>query len=191
DRLTARGEVGRAVRSSLALETVLRTIVSRAVELSGLDGGSIFEYDETHEEFELRVSLNTDEVLVQAQRESRPRKGEGVVGQTARTLEATQVPDIAAEGAYERPLRDALLGGGARALLPRGRAGGGAPPPPAGGGPPWGGPGGTPEPGGPPPPRASPPPSPPPPRPPPPTPSPPAPPATGRKGGGRGGPTPA
>ena len=117
EQLTALGEVGRAVSSSLDLETVLTTIVARAVELSGLDGGSIFEYDEAREEFELRASLNTDDELMQAQREARPRKGEGVVGRTAVTLEPAQVPDIAAEGAYESRLREALLRAGARAVL--------------------------------------------------------------------------
>src|SRR5262249_15310002 len=46
-QLTALGEVGQAVSSSLDLDTVLTTIVSRAVELSRLDGGTAFEYDET------------------------------------------------------------------------------------------------------------------------------------------------
>src|SRR5215831_213878 len=42
--LRALGEVGQAISSTLDLETVLNTIVSRAVELSGLDGGVVFEY---------------------------------------------------------------------------------------------------------------------------------------------------
>jgi two-component system, NtrC family, sensor kinase len=46
EQLTALGKVGRAVSSTLDLETVLRTIVSRAVELSGPDGGVVFEYDD-------------------------------------------------------------------------------------------------------------------------------------------------
>src|SRR5262245_3419144 len=46
EQLTALGDVGRAVSSTLDLETVLTTIVSRAVQLSGLDGGVVFEYDE-------------------------------------------------------------------------------------------------------------------------------------------------
>jgi GAF domain-containing protein/CheY-like chemotaxis protein len=117
EQLTALGEVGRAVSSSLDLETVLTTIVARAVELSGLDGGSIFEYDEAREEFDLRASLNTDEALVRAQRETRPRKGEGVVGRTAVTLEPAQVPDIAAAGAFESRLRETLLCAGVRAVL--------------------------------------------------------------------------
>src|SRR5262249_5693366 len=37
--LRALGEIGRAVSSTLDLETVLSTIVSRSTELAGLDGG--------------------------------------------------------------------------------------------------------------------------------------------------------
>src|SRR5262249_55148935 len=42
--LTALSEVGRAVSSTLDLNVVLKTIVERAVELSGTDAGSIFYY---------------------------------------------------------------------------------------------------------------------------------------------------
>ena len=42
--LTALGEVGRAVSSTLDLKVVLKTIIDRAVDLSGTDGGSIFYY---------------------------------------------------------------------------------------------------------------------------------------------------
>ena len=45
DELQALGEVSQAVSSSLDLDEVLTTIVTRAVELSGADGGSIFEFD--------------------------------------------------------------------------------------------------------------------------------------------------
>ena len=44
--LKALGEVGQAVSSTLELETVLTRIVSHAVQLSGTDGGAIYEYDE-------------------------------------------------------------------------------------------------------------------------------------------------
>src|SRR5262249_6507656 len=117
EQLTALGEVGRAVSSSLDPETVLTTIVSRAVELSGLDGGSIFEYDEARGDFERRASINADDALVQAQRAVRLRKGEGVVGRTAVTLEPAQIADISAVGAYEGRLRESLLRAGARAVL--------------------------------------------------------------------------
>ena len=49
--LKALGEVGQAVSSTLDLETVLTRIVSHAVQLSGTDGGAIYEYDEPSEEF--------------------------------------------------------------------------------------------------------------------------------------------
>ena len=44
--LRALGEVGQAVSSTLDLETVLTRIVSHAVQLSGTEGGAIYEYDE-------------------------------------------------------------------------------------------------------------------------------------------------
>src|SRR5262245_4926682 len=53
--LRALGEVGQAISSTLDLQTVLSTIVARAVQLSGLDGGVVFEYDEAAEEFVQRA----------------------------------------------------------------------------------------------------------------------------------------
>ena len=47
DELKALGEVGQAVSSTLDLQTVLSTIVGRAVQLSGTDCGIIYEYDES------------------------------------------------------------------------------------------------------------------------------------------------
>ena len=79
NQLTALGEVGRAVSSTLDLETVLTTIVSRAVELSRLDGGVVFEYDERTEEFVQRAMTDTGEALAEARRATRIRKGEGVL----------------------------------------------------------------------------------------------------------------
>jgi signal transduction histidine kinase len=117
DQLTALGEVGRAVNSTLDLETVLTTIVSRAVQLSGLDGGVVFEYDEATEEFVQRVATETGGALAEARRNTRFRKGEGVLGRTAITLEPVQVPDITVPGAYESRLRENLIASGIRAIL--------------------------------------------------------------------------
>jgi GAF domain-containing protein len=112
-QLTALGEVGQAVSSSLDLETVLTTIVSRAVELSGLDGGTIFEYDDATEAFVQRAATGP---ALRAGREG-VRKGEGVVGRMAVTLDPVQVPDIAVAGAYEGRLREALIESGVRAIV--------------------------------------------------------------------------
>jgi GAF domain-containing protein len=51
--LTALGEVGRAVSSTLDLKVVLKTIVDRAVELSGTDAGCIYYYRAGTGRFEL------------------------------------------------------------------------------------------------------------------------------------------
>jgi GAF domain-containing protein len=117
EQLTALGEVGRAVSSTLDLETVLTTIVSRAVQLSGLDGGVVFEYEEGAEEFVQRVATETGEARAAARRGARFRKGQGVLGRTAITLEPAQVPDITVPGAYESPRRDNLIESGIRAIL--------------------------------------------------------------------------
>ena len=115
--LQALGEVGQAISSTLDLETVLTTIVSRAVQLSGLDGGVVFEYDTRTEEFVHRAATETGGTLAEARRTTRVRRGEGVVGQTALTLEPAQVPDITVPGAYDSRLRGNLIESGVRAIL--------------------------------------------------------------------------
>jgi GAF domain-containing protein len=60
EQLTALGEVGRAVSSTLDVETVLQTIVMRANQLAGTAGCNIWEYDERRAEFRLRASHYAD-----------------------------------------------------------------------------------------------------------------------------------
>jgi len=115
--LQALGEVSQALSSTLDLETVLNTIVSRANQLAGTDGGSVYEYDERSEAFHLRATDNLDEeVVVLARRTPVPRR-EGVLGRMAVTREPVQIPDIGEESEYHSPLRDVLLRTGTRALL--------------------------------------------------------------------------
>ena len=64
--LKALGEVSQVVSSTLDLETVLTRIVSHAVQLSGTDGGAIYEYDEPSEEFLLRATDHMEEELINA-----------------------------------------------------------------------------------------------------------------------------
>ena len=54
--LEALGEVGRTISSSLDLETVLATVVSRANQLAEADGGAIYEFDEATRVFRLRAT---------------------------------------------------------------------------------------------------------------------------------------
>jgi GAF domain-containing protein len=82
EQLTALGEVGRAVSSTLDLETVLQTIVTRTNHLAGTAGCTIWEYDEPREEFRLHASHYADEtdapVLQAIGRVTTIRKGQGV-----------------------------------------------------------------------------------------------------------------
>jgi signal transduction histidine kinase/DNA-binding response OmpR family regulator len=115
--LRALSEVGQALSSTLDLETVLRTIVSRANELAGTDSCTVYEYDERAEELLFRATHNLPEEVVAVARRAPIRRGEGVAGRMAVTLEPVQVADISEAGAYSGPLRDVLLRTGARALL--------------------------------------------------------------------------
>ena len=120
-QLTALGEVGRAVSSTLDLDTVLDTIVTRANQLAGTDGCSIFEYDEAAEAFRLRASRFADPreaaMLDPIARATPIPKGQGLAGRAALRREPVHVPDIAVAGAYDSPLRAPLLQAGYRALL--------------------------------------------------------------------------
>ncbi len=111
----ALAEVSLVVSSSLDLQTVLTTIVAHAVQLSGTDGGAIYEFDETSRAFDLRTTHQMSEELIERLREARIQLGETAVGRAATTRQAVQVPDILDEPAY--PLRDVMARAGFRALL--------------------------------------------------------------------------
>src|SRR6478752_606158 len=64
--LRALGEVSQAVNSTLDLETVLSTIVAKAVPLSDTDAGAIYVYDEAQREFHLRATYGMDQELIHA-----------------------------------------------------------------------------------------------------------------------------
>jgi signal transduction histidine kinase/putative methionine-R-sulfoxide reductase with GAF domain len=115
--LQALGEVSRAVSSSLDLERVLDTVVTRANELAATDSGAIFEYDEASAEFRLRATQLFDADLASTLQTAPPRLGEGAVGLAAATQVPVQIADLLVEGAYRGHLRDALAQAGHRALL--------------------------------------------------------------------------
>jgi signal transduction histidine kinase/HAMP domain-containing protein len=102
EELRALGEVGQAVSSTLDLETVLDTIVTRAVQLSSASGGVIYEYDETTGEFS-RISgaHGLDDDLRQVLAAAPLRLGEGAAGRAAARQAPVQVADVLAEGAYD------------------------------------------------------------------------------------------
>jgi GAF domain-containing protein/anti-sigma regulatory factor (Ser/Thr protein kinase) len=97
EELKALGEVGQAVSSTLDLQTVLSTIVARAVQLSGTDCGIIYEYDEPTQEFHLRASYQMEQELVDAYHATPLRLGQGATGRAAETKEPYQIADLQQE----------------------------------------------------------------------------------------------
>ena len=66
EELRALGEVSQAVNSTLDLETVLSTIVAKAVQLSGTEAGAIYVFDDRQREFYLRATYGMDQELIDA-----------------------------------------------------------------------------------------------------------------------------
>jgi len=64
--LRALGEVSQAVNSTLDLETVLSTIVAKAVPLSGTEAGAIYVFDDLQRLFQLRATYGMDQELIDA-----------------------------------------------------------------------------------------------------------------------------
>jgi GAF domain-containing protein len=116
EQLTALGEVGRVVSSTLDLQTLLGTIVARATQLAGVDAGVIYEYDEHREVFEPRATYHLEDEIMQALVTSPIRKGEGATGRLAEVREPIQLPDIRAT-TLQSHVRDVLLRVGYRGLL--------------------------------------------------------------------------
>jgi len=117
EELQALAEVGRAVNSTLDLDAVLHTIISRASQLAATEGGLIYEYDDVTDQLRLRAVQNFEQELASALHARPLRKGEGVGGRVVDTRTPFQVPDITAEGAYQVHIRDTLVSAGYRALL--------------------------------------------------------------------------
>ena len=115
--LTALGEVSQALSSTLDVETVLNTIVSRASQLAGAAGCSIYEYNEAAEQFDLRATYNYDPEFVEALRAAPLRKSEGLMGLSVEMRGPIQIPDITQPEAYQSSVRDTLIRFGYRALL--------------------------------------------------------------------------
>jgi signal transduction histidine kinase/CheY-like chemotaxis protein len=92
--LQALEEVLRAVNSSLDLDTVLATIISRAAQLSGADEGTIYEFDETEEVFVPKSAFGMSAERVAGLRERRVRLGETHLGRAAVERAPVYVDDV-------------------------------------------------------------------------------------------------
>jgi signal transduction histidine kinase/CheY-like chemotaxis protein len=117
DELRALSEVGRAVSSTLDLETVLTVIVARAVQITGTDGGAIYEYDPGTGTFHLRATHQMDPEVIEALQAHPPRLGEGTVGRAAASRMPVQIADVDEDPSYGDRLRQVFNRHGYRARL--------------------------------------------------------------------------
>ena len=92
--LRALGEVSQAVNSTVDLETVLATIVAKAVQLSNTDARAIYVHDERDQEIHLRAAYGMDQELIDALSRARVSIGERYVGQMPTLREPVQVADL-------------------------------------------------------------------------------------------------
>jgi GAF domain-containing protein len=113
--LRALGEVSQAVNSTLELETVLTTIVGRAVELSHTDTGAIYVFDEERKEFRLHATYGMSEAMIAAISGQHIGLGDGNVGAATTQRRPVQVPDIRDEPAS--PVNEIILREGYRGIL--------------------------------------------------------------------------
>jgi len=115
EELRALGEVSHAVNSTLEVETVLQTIVSKAVQLSRTDAGTIYVFDEASQEFLLQATYGMDDALIDAIRHQRLGIDSAVVGDAARARAPMQVPQLDDDPAH--PVQGLIVRAGFRALL--------------------------------------------------------------------------
>ncbi len=94
EELRALGQVSQAVNSTLDLTTVLSTIVSRAVQLSGTDAGTIYEFDKAQQALQLRSSYGMTEPLVEMFRNRHLGVGEQIIDRALRSREPVQIEDL-------------------------------------------------------------------------------------------------
>jgi signal transduction histidine kinase len=113
--LQALGEVGRAVSSTLDLKVVLKTIVDRAVHLSGTNAGSIFYYRKELGTFELGETTGLNEDFVARLQKLNISARESGLGEAIARRQPLQIPDLNVRPS--EPLRDSVLEAGFRASL--------------------------------------------------------------------------
>jgi signal transduction histidine kinase len=112
--LQALGEVTQAVNSTLDLEAVLSTIVAKAVQLSGTDGGAIYVFEEGQQLFRLRATFGFSEELIAAV-ENQHLGASDAISQATQDKQPQVTSDIGDEP--PSPLREIAMQAGYRARL--------------------------------------------------------------------------
>src|SRR6266851_538600 len=115
EELRALGEVSQAVNSTLDINTVLTTIVAKAVQLSTTDAGAIYTFDEARQEFRLRATYGMTEEMIQAIAGQHITVNDARMGTATTQRRPVQIPDVRNEP--QTPMNDIILREGYRAVL--------------------------------------------------------------------------
>jgi signal transduction histidine kinase len=107
--------VSQAVNSTLDLETVLSTIVAKAVQLSGTEAGAIYVFDHAQREFHLRATYGMDQGLIDALARQHIGLDDPNVELILAQREAVQVADLKEEAPSD--INEIILRAGYRARL--------------------------------------------------------------------------
>jgi len=113
--LRALGEVSQAVNSTLDLETVLSTIVAKAVQLSGTEAGAIYVFDDRQRELHLRATYGMDQELIGTLARQHIGLDEANVALALAQHEPVQIADL--NEAAPSAVNEIILRAGYRALL--------------------------------------------------------------------------
>jgi GAF domain-containing protein len=114
EELRALGEVSQAVNSTLDLETVLSTIVAKAVQLSHTDAGVIYVFDELDQTLRVRATYGLSDELVAAIR-GQPAGASDTLRRAIQDRQPLEIADIRDEP--PSPVREIAMRAGFRARL--------------------------------------------------------------------------
>jgi signal transduction histidine kinase len=115
NELRALGEVSQAVNTTLDLQNVLTTIVTKAVQLSGADSGAIYVFDVLKQEFLLRATHGMDQAMIAELLKQRIGLDTSFIPIAIRQGEPIHIPDIREEP--PNPINAIILRAGYRAQL--------------------------------------------------------------------------
>jgi signal transduction histidine kinase/HAMP domain-containing protein len=113
--LEALGEVSKAVNSTLDLDTVLQTIVAKAVQLSETDAGTIYVFSSTRQQFRPRATYGMGDELIAAISNQAIGLNDPGIGDAALRRVPVQVPDLSVR--TPSPVQKVVLDAGYRGVL--------------------------------------------------------------------------
>jgi signal transduction histidine kinase/CheY-like chemotaxis protein/HPt (histidine-containing phosphotransfer) domain-containing protein len=115
EELQLLSEVSQAVSSSLDLRSVLSTILTRSVGMTGADAGAVFRYRATDHSFSLVEAFGWEDALLRSIGDLRVPEDQTAMGEAASRRAPVQLADLAEHPSA--PLRDMSLAAGYRAAL--------------------------------------------------------------------------